>query len=220
MPIARARQEGWRMPISARQWFIDHCLGAGAPFISRSIWSSRPSRSSPSAFLTTRSVVRLPAGPSDQIRVVLPAQAQRFGVLARLDDVGDEPVQKLRRADVVDHRVELIGEEGFRPRDQRRQQPSRRVAGGPELLCQLMLGLQALGDRAQSRQVDAVIVTAVFIGNPQLRIFQQGQLGHDVGHCGHAVLHDRPSIELFPVAAIPTTDIVCRPAPALLKLRL
>jgi hypothetical protein len=99
MSIARARYSAWWIPICARQLFIAHCSRSGASFISVSIVSSSPERSSPSGRFATRSAVSAqPAlattgsGSADQAtRSVLGPPELTREVLLGLQPLRDRP---------------------------------------------------------------------------------------------------------------------------------
>lgn len=83
----------------------------------------------------------------------------------------------------MDHRVEFGRREGLRPAHQRREKARGGVACSPELKCEFMLCLESLGERAKMGEVHTVIVTTAFIGLAHLRIFECGELAHDVLDC-------------------------------------
>src|SRR5262245_49962617 len=124
-----------------------------------------------------------PARPTDEVIGVLPVLTKPLGVGTRLHHVHDEPIEQLGRANVADHRIELGRREGLWPAHQGCEKAAGGVAGGPQLKCKVVLGLEALGQGAQMSEVHAMIIAAAFVGFPHLRIVERGKLAHDVPGC-------------------------------------
>ncbi len=135
-----------------------------------------------------------PPGAGDGgVRVVEPGRPQLLGVRALLHDVAHQPVLHLRGARLAQHAVELVAAELLRPADEEGEQAGRRVAGGPQLAGQRVVGLQPLRHGAQLRQVHAVIVAMPLVDGPDLRLFERAQFVDHLrhGHPGRRLRHAR-----------------------------